>query len=305
MLNQNQGRKISTTALSKAQGIPTKDLFSKLLAAGYIERQGHSWSLTTAGKQHGGALQSSKHGPYIAWPEDIPVPALSNQTGDAANNNAAEKLITATAIGKQFSLSATRVNFILSEIGWVNKHMKGWVLTAQGKRQGGQQVEDHRSGVPYVRWPASIAESTILRDTIGHGNGAAEPGNLTPHTSPEELSFRDRFKATHRSTDGHMVRSKAEMLIDNWLYMAEIVHAYERKLPIEEEVYSDFYIPTGKVYIEYWGLEDDPKYLARKEAKQALYGKYGFNLIELHDKEVQNLDDILPRLLLRHGVQAY
>ena len=48
--------------------------------------------------------------------------------------------------------------------------------------------------------------------------------------------------------------SKAEMLIDNWLYMAEIVHAYERKLPIEEDVYCDFYIPKGKVYIEYWGM---------------------------------------------------
>jgi len=33
--------------------------------------------------------------------------------------------------------------------------------------------------------------------------------------------------------------------------------------------------------------------------------KYGFNLIELEDKEVQNLDDILPRLLLKFGVQAY
>ena len=36
-----------------------------------------------------------------------------------------------------------------------------------------------------------------------------------------------------------------------------------------------------------------------------IYKKYGFKLIELQDKDVQNLDDILPRLLLRHGVQAY
>ncbi len=46
------------------------------------------------------------------------------------------------------------------------------------------------------------------------------------------------------------------MLIDNWLYMfEEIVHAaMSRKLPVEEDVYCDFYIPTGKFYIEYWGL---------------------------------------------------
>lgn len=87
--------------------------------------------------------------------------------------------------------------------------------------------------------------------------------------------------------------------------MAEIVHAYERKLPIEEDVYSDFYIPTGKVYIEYWGYENEAKYLARKKVKQELYKKYDFNLIELEDKEVQNLDDILPKMLLKHGVQAY
>lgn len=78
-----------------------------------------------------------------------------------------------------------------------------------------------------------------------------------------------------------------------------------RKLPIEEDVYSDFYIPTGKVYIEYWGYENDQKYLARKQKKIELYKKYCFNLIELQDKEVQNLDDVLPRLLLKYGVQAY
>jgi hypothetical protein len=84
------------------------------------------------------------------------------------------------------------------------------------------------------------------------------------------------------------------------------VLAYERKLPIEEDVYSDFYIPTGKVYIEYWGYENNEKYLVRKKVKQDLLSnKYDFNLIELEDKDVLNLDDVLPRLLLKHGVQAY
>jgi hypothetical protein len=84
------------------------------------------------------------------------------------------------------------------------------------------------------------------------------------------------------------------------------VLAYERKLPIEEDVYSDFYIPTGKVYIEYWGYENNEKYLDRKKVKQDLLSnKYDFNLIELEDKDVLNLDDVLPRLLLKHGVQAY
>jgi hypothetical protein len=33
--------------------------------------------------------------------------------------------------------------------------------------------------------------------------------------------------------------------------------------------------------------------------------RYGFNLIGLKDEDVQNLDDILPRLLLKYGIQAY
>ena len=87
--------------------------------------------------------------------------------------------------------------------------------------------------------------------------------------------------------------------------MSEIVHAYERKLPVEEDVYCDFYLPVGKVYIEYWGLENDPKYQDRKKEKLKVYEKYGFNLIEIIDSDIQNLDDILPKKLLKFGIQAY
>lgn len=118
-------------------------------------------------------------------------------------------------------------------------------------------------------------------------------------------NFREKYIARHRTTDGHMVRSKAEMLIDNWLYSAEIVHAYERKLPIKEEVYCDFYIPTEKIYIEYWGLENDQKYAKRKAIKKNIYKKYDFKLIELTDDDIFNLDDVLPKKLLEFGIKTY
>jgi len=116
--------------------------------------------------------------------------------------------------------------------------------------------------------------------------------------------FRNKFPANFRATDGHWVRSKAEMLIDNFLYTSGIVHAYERKLPVEEDIYTDFYLLKGKVYIEYWGLENDPKYQERKKRKLEIYKKHGFNLIELSDEEVKNLDDHLPRLLLPFGIEV-
>lgn len=139
-----------------------------------------------------------------------------------------------------------------------------------------------------------------MKELHGESTGEEKEQVQTPSNG-----FREKFEAKHRAADGHYVRSRAEMLIGNWLYMSEIVHAYERKLPIEEDIYCDFYLPVGKVYIEFWGLENDEKYSERKRKKLEIYNKYGFNLIELGDFDLQNLDDILPKKLLKFGIQAY
>jgi hypothetical protein len=44
-------KKISTTALSKIIGIPTKELFSKLSEYGLIEKKDDSWELKEEGKK--------------------------------------------------------------------------------------------------------------------------------------------------------------------------------------------------------------------------------------------------------------
>ena len=248
---------ISTTALAKKLNISSKELFIQLVQLGFIEKKGEVWSLTNTGVDAGGRFKTSKqYGKYITWPENL------------ALDISGEKLITSTEIGKEFQLSANKTNFLLSEIGWIYKGIKGWILTPQGIRQGGIQDENKTSGVPYVRWPQSIKESKILLSSIEQVKGTSSPENLENNSQNSEVGFREKFEAKHRATDGHFVRSKAEMLIDNWLYMAEIVHAYERKLPVEEDVYCDFYIPTGKVYIEYWGYDNDAKYAKRKKTKQ-------------------------------------
>lgn len=288
-------KKLSTTQLAKKRGIVPSQLFSQLNDLGLLKKEDDQWVLTEAGEQLGGVHLTGKYGQYAAWPEDVQF------DGNKVKEAPADKLITATAIGKHFDLSSKKMNYVLSELGWIKKGLKGWLVTDQGAKLGAQQGEDSRSGIPYARWPEKILNVKALQDSIDNMTGVEKP-----KTQSDKMdSFRHKFEATHRSTDGHFVRSKAEMLIDNWLYMAEIVHAYERKLPIEEEVYSDFYIPTGKVYIEFWGYDNDEKYLARKQEKQAIYQKYNFNLIELTDEEVLNLDDVLPRMLLKFGVQAY
>ncbi len=218
--------------------------------------------------------------------------------------------LTSTQLGERLNLSSRKLNQVFSELGWIERAIKGWVPTEQGIKLHAKSVEHHQTGVPFVIWPEAIITSRILIAAINELTGVKAELNLDVDKSAKAvaqkeekpLSFRDKFPPTHRAADGHWVRSRAETLIDNWLYTSGVIHAYERLLPVEEELYCDFYIPTGRVYIEYWGMENDPKYVARKAAKKEIYLKYGFNLIELTDEHIQNLDDYLPKMLLKFNV---
>ena len=293
-------RHISTTALSKNLGITSRELFDEFEKLEWITADRN---LTVDGfsvgaiykeiKKDGGTIK------YIAWPENIQLGIKPQDTS----------LITATTLGKTFGLSALKINYMLAEIGWSKKGElnKGWVATERGLSVGAIQAEDTKSGVPYIRWPETVTNNEPLMSTVADFKGKTDVKVI----DPEILTFRERFPAKYHATDGHMTRSKSEALIDNWLYMLEIAHAYERRLPIDKEVYSSFYIPHGKVYIEYSGCDIDESYgydkncEHRKQEKLEIYKKYNINLIELEDKDVQHLDDVLPKLLLKYGVQTY
>ncbi len=293
-------RHISTTALSKNLGITSRELFDEFEKLEWITADRN---LTVDGFSVGAIYKEIKKDgetiKYIAWPENIQLGIKPQDTS----------LITATTLGKTFGLSALKINYMLAEIGWSKKGElnKGWIATERGLSVGAIQAEDTKSGVPYIRWPVTITNNETLMSTVADFKGKTDVKVI----DPEILTFRERFPAKYHATDGHMTRSKAEALIDNWLYMLEIAHAYERRLPINKEVYSSFYIPHGKVYIEYSGCDTDESYgydkncERRKQEKLDIYKKYNLNLIELEDKDVQHLDDVLPKLLLKYGVQTY
>ncbi|MFA5404430.1 MAG: hypothetical protein WC358_05810 [Ignavibacteria bacterium] len=127
------------------------------------------------------------------------------------------------------------------------------------------------------------------------------------HTVPTPISiesdFRKKYKANFLCTDGHYVRSLSEMTIDNWLYHNEILHSYEKKLPLQEPLYSDFYLKKIDCYIEFWGMNDDPLYKERKKIKQKLYSENNFKLLELEFEHLTRLDDILPKKLNKYGLK--
>ncbi|MFX0211065.1 MAG: hypothetical protein ACFFDT_34115 [Candidatus Hodarchaeota archaeon] len=136
------------------------------------------------------------------------------------------------------------------------------------------------------------------RDLILGAQAVSSLRSALEQVSASEEDFRKKYPRKYRTQDGHYVRTKSEAIIDNWLYNHLIVHAYERKLPIEENVYCDFFVPQGECYIEYWGMKEE-EYLKREKKKRDLYQRHKLNLIELTETDIENIDDVLPVRLRR------
>lgn len=300
---------ISTSALANELELKSSDLFEKLKTLGWIERKNDKWTLTDLGKQKGGQTRTNpKFGEFVVWPENISF--------DNGQQKEKPKLLNATSIGKHFNISSQRLNLIFSELGWVEKalvgqNVNGWAVTKLGKSIGGRQFEHETSGGSYVLWPDIILQNKSLKEVFS--DHQTENDITTPPSTQEQTllqkpsgDYREKWEAKHRTLDGHYVRSRAEVIIDNLLYQYGLVHAYERKIIIgDEEVLSDFYLPAGKVYIEFWGLEDDAKYAERKKKKIEFYKKNEIPLIELNDNDILSLDDHLPRKLKDYGIKVY
>ena len=116
-----------------------------------------------------------------------------------------------------------------------------------------------------------------------------------------DIDFRSKWNANIRTEDGHYVRSRAEQLIDNFLYHHNIVHAYEKLIILEREneatLLCDFYIPETNTYIEYYG-KYDAEYIARKNAKDLIYRENNIDYIALGKKHLDNLDDTLLKEII-------
>lgn len=287
---------VSTSFLAKQRNIDPKQLFNVLNSKGWIYKKEDQWHLTKDGKIAGGEMKyNPKFGEYIVWPSDINLDKRIDS----------KQTLTSTKIGKKYGVSAQRINALLSELGWIEKSsIGGWALTKYGKRNGGYELEA-QNGSPYVIWDQSVLKNKSLLSSVDAATGKSyEDEAINKEPVFDTDAFRKKHEAIYRTQDGHRVRSRAEAMIDDYLYNNGVAHAYERRLPgIDEEVISDFYIPEGKVFIEFWGMEENEKYQDRKKEKLAIYHDNNFKLIELNDNDIKTIDDVLPRKLKKFGVK--
>lgn len=108
----------------------------------------------------------------------------------------------------------------------------------------------------------------------------------------------------YRCLDGHLVRSKGELIIDNYLFFLGISHIYEKVIYLRgNKVKCDWYLPEYDIYIEYWGYSGK-KYFKRKKEKLRSYRKEKKKLISIENwmfyDVYTNINKLLKKYTKKH-----
>lgn len=117
----------------------------------------------------------------------------------------------------------------------------------------------------------------------------------------------DSYEGVFTCEDGHIVKSKSERTIDDYLFEHKIPHAYERALSIDadpkHDLHPDFCLPNfdGKgidVYIEHWGYnENNIQYTKTKKYKIPIYKQNNITIICTNENDMKDPKTALARKL--------
>ena len=297
-MSQDDG-KLSTTALARKLDIPAQQLFATLRDYGWIRRSADTWVLLPKGEFEGGSYQQSRrYGRYIVWPQSLDHhPLLA-----AIESN---QRITAASMRRYYPrLHARQINRALAELGLQHHSVLGWELTALGRSMGGQQEESEASGAFYVTWPHEIVDNPVVhRELARQSDQIPTPEPADASAEPDLFANADS-KISCEGIDGHVLATPLQMRVCNWLYLAQLAHAYRRLLPIEEQVHADFYLPAGNVYIDCWQEDASAAELRANLHKREIYREMNLHALEVKEADADNLDEILGRGLLAFGIRC-
>lgn len=124
----------------------------------------------------------------------------------------------------------------------------------------------------------------------------------------KEIEILDEsYEGVFKCKDGHIVKSKSEREIDNYLFDKGIPHAYEKVVSIDadssHDIHPDFCLPNyqGKgedVFIEHWGFNSNNRdYYKSKKYKIGLYQKMKLTIICTNEKDMNDPQAALDRKL--------
>lgn len=123
-----------------------------------------------------------------------------------------------------------------------------------------------------------------------------------------EIKILDEsYEGKYTCKDGHIVKSKSEREIDDYLFEHGIPHAYEKALPIDanaaHDLHPDFFLPKfgpekKDIYIEHWGFIDNNRdYTESKKYKMGKYKYLRITLVSTNEDDMKDPQVSLDRKL--------
>lgn len=121
--------------------------------------------------------------------------------------------------------------------------------------------------------------------------------------------YRNKQQSQLITLKGEKVKSRAECLIADFLFLNGIGYVYEKPLKINDEriLQPDFTIETNgnEFILEYFGVKNNTEYEQNTEKKKKAYSTLGFiKLISLEQTPIAELQDKLIELLDKNGIQS-
>lgn len=116
----------------------------------------------------------------------------------------------------------------------------------------------------------------------------------------EEIAdYRRTYPATIHCNDGHYVRSQNERIIDDTLYRERVFHEYEKRYKAIDgnTYYPDFYLPDYRLFIEFFGVEENKN---KNENKRKIFIQdkdYNWEFIEYKKRGIldEEIIDIIDK----------
>jgi hypothetical protein len=318
-MNAPSDTRLSTSALAKRLKLPIQQLFVTLRDYGWIDRRGKGWALTAKGELHGGEYQDSQRfGRYIVRPESL----IEHPLLVAIESN---QRITPGGMRRYYGhLSVRQINRNFAELGLVQITPRGLELTGLGERFGGRQETDEDNALLIVSWPHEIVDNPVIHrelnrlasdghvadsdvDTAAAAAAAASPSpsSETDVVAPDLFAEATRAPAANDSQptppeqrhglDGHCVDSLLQLRVCDWLYEAQLAHAHKRRLPVEERLSADFYVPAVGLYIECWERDVPTAELTRRLRTREVCRELGLAYQEIAAADIERIDELLSK----------
>ena len=204
-----------------------------------------------------------------------------------------EVRLSMQSIGERYGVSIQTVAYLLDKAGIERRKPTGEIFNRAETRC--KSIINHSRGPRHPQYRnIPIDEIKLAYEAGASTNALAHKYGVSATTIARKLTESgvivrsSGFGHIIVCSDGHIVQSFWEQLVDNWLVTNSVEHACHPILPFGRNMKADFY--ANGFYIELWGVTNNARYNQRRQEKLTLYQVYGLRMIEIWSSQIQHRD---------------